>query len=173
MLNALRHRSTALAVLTAGAVAAASALLTGCSGSGLLDCTSTSLGMRDVRLTGYTHPFSLRGDLTADGKPLAGVELNFWIYTGGAGTGSPAAGQYLGTEKTGPDGVAVLEEPSGPAALSISGRVQTGFGVELPGGGPAGGTKYCAAKKRVKINCDFGSTPGRCPPVPLFPTPGT
>jgi hypothetical protein len=163
MLN-LPHRFTVPAALAAaGTVAAACALLTGCSPSQVYGCTGVSLSVRDTHVAAITDDLPLTATLTAHGKPVAGQQINFWLYDEGAGQAS-GAGVFVGTKSTGSDGVARLALAGGPAGQLLTGTTPTGFGAEKPQH-----KDYCGASAKAKLLCS--STPSApCPPV-RKPTP--
>ncbi|UWE11071.1 hypothetical protein [Actinacidiphila bryophytorum] len=132
--------------------------LTGCSPSQVYGCTAVSLSVRDTPVAAITDDLPLAATLTADGRPVPGQPLNFWLYDTGAG--QPAgAGVYVGTKSTGPDGVARLTLAGGPAAQLLAGAVPTGFGAQKPQR-----KDYCGASAKARLRC--GTAPSAaCPPV--------
>lgn len=157
----LPHRLTPRAALAvAGAVAAACALLTGCSRSQVYGCTGVSLAVRDTHVERITDDLPLTATLTAEGKPVAGRRVNFWLYDKGRGQPS-GAGVFVGTRSTGADGVARLTVAGGPAGVLTAGTTPTGFGAELPQS-----KAYCGANAKAELIC--GSTASApCPTVRL------
>lgn len=155
------HRFTVPAALTvAGTVAAASALLTGCSQSQVYGCTGVSLAVHDTHIERITDDLALTATLTADGKPVAGQQINFWLYDKGPGQ-PPGSGVFVGTKSTGADGAARLTVAGGPAGVLTAGTTPTGFGAEKPQR-----KDYCGAKAKAELSC--GSTvPAPCPAVRL------
>jgi hypothetical protein len=158
MLN-LAHRLTVPAAFaTAGTVAAAAALVMGCSPSQVYGCTDVSLSVQDTHVVRITDDLPVTAALTAHGKPVAGQQINFWLYDKGAGQAA-GAGVFVGTMSTGPDGVARLTLVGGPAGQLLAGTTPTGFGAEKPQR-----KDYCGASAKAKLLC--GSTPSNpCPPV--------
>lgn len=163
MLN-LPHRLTAPAALVAaGAVAAACTALGGCSASSVYGCTGVSLSVRDTRVQALTDDLPLTATLTADGKPVTGQQINFWIYDTGPGQVS-GAGVFVGTKSTGADGTARLTLAGGPAAQLLAGTTPTGFGAEKPQR-----KDYCGANAKAELLCGTTAS-SSCPPV-RKPTP--
>jgi len=158
MLNLPQRFAVPAALAAAGTVAAATTLLTGCSPSNVYGCAGVSLAVRDTHVAAITDDLPLTATLTADGKPLAGQQINFWLYDAGPGQTS-GAGVFVGTKSTGPDGVARLTLAGGPAGQLLAGTAPTGFGAEKPQR-----KDYCGAKTKARLLC--GSTASTsCPPV--------
>lgn len=157
----LPHRLPAWAALAvAGAVAATCGLLTGCSQSQVFGCTGVSLAVRDTHVERITDDLTLTATLTADGKPVAGRRVNFWLYDKGAGQPS-GSGVFVGTKSTGASGTARLTVVGGPAGVLTAGTTPTGFGAEMPQR-----KDYCGASAKAELIC--GSTASAlCPAVRL------
>lgn len=158
-MSELPHRPGALAaVALAGAVAAAGALATGCSQSQVSGCRDVALAVRDTHVQRVTDDLTLTATLTADGRPVAGQQVNFWLYDKGPGL-PPGSGVYVGTKSTGAAGQARLNLVGGPARALTAGSTPTGFGAEIPQG-----KHYCAANTRAALVCG-PSAPPVCPAV--------
>lgn len=148
------HRIVTLMALVA-LVAAAMVLPAGCSsGSG---CKATAVRVTSVQLADVTAPFDVNATVTASGKPLAGVSVEFWGWGQPPGQTS-SRGSALGVATTGADGTAVLHLP----ALLTDG-VASPLG-ELSGlefvrvsanAAPTtiSGHAYCASKGRAPVTC--------------------
>lgn len=158
-MSELPRRPIAWATSTlAGAVAAAGALITGCSQSQVFGCTDVSLVVRDTHVQQVTDDLTLTAALTADGRPVAGERVNFWLYDKGPGL-PPGSGVFVGTESTGAAGQARLKVAGGPARALTAGSTPTGFGAEIPQS-----KDYCAASSRAALVCGTSASP-LCPAV--------
>ncbi|MEU5610256.1 Ig-like domain-containing protein [Streptomyces sparsogenes] len=155
------HRLLVPAALAAAvAVAASGTLLAGCSPSQVSGCTGVSLAVHDTRTGRVTDDLHLTARLTADGRPVAGRRVNFWLYDRGPGQ-PPGSGVFVGTKPTDADGVARLTVVSGPAGVLTAGTTPTGFGAEKPRR-----EDYCGASAKAGLTCG-ATAPAPCPAVRL------
>ncbi|WP_329240093.1 hypothetical protein OG417_39345 [Actinoallomurus sp. NBC_01490] len=155
----LMHRLTGPAALAAGGtVAVACVSVAGCSPSLVYGCTDVALSVQDTHVGRITDDLLLTARLTAHGKPVAGRQINFWLYD--KGPGQPAgAGVYVGTKPTRTDGVARLTLVGGPAGQLLAGTTPTGFGAEKPQR-----KDYCGASAKARLLCGPTSSTA-CPAV--------
>lgn len=139
------NRTTAV---TAGRVLALTyvvGLLAGCgTGGGDASCSPTELVADDVTVTTEEEAFALAAQLTADGRPVEGAELEFFpVYRDPEGT-ETAMGEGTGT--TGANGRATYEYTGGSRTmLGASDDVLLGYTVEYRAPRPIGDTEYCPA----------------------------
>lgn len=145
----------ASAVFVTAAIMSAS----GCSsGSG---CRSLTVGLTTPQLTAVTAAFDIPATVTASGRPLGGVHVEFWAWGSPPGQTSQV-GAPLGTVVTGPDGTATLHVPAlaGSGEVSRLGQLGGTDLVRVSGDVAAvtlAGKPYCAAKGQAPVaNCGSG-----------------
>lgn len=121
-------------------------LLTGC---GFLPgttnrCDQTSIGVEDVSAETGEEPLALTALLTADGQPVAGAEVAFYIFR--SRDGVLQAGTYSGSGTTDADGVAELRFEGGSQdILSASAEKVESYSAEYVAEGEVGGVRYCGS----------------------------
>ncbi|MEU4767609.1 hypothetical protein AB0H12_30585 [Actinosynnema sp. NPDC023794] len=119
--------------------------LTACGtepGSG--SCAETVLSVEDVRVTDPVTPLTLTATMTADGKPVKGAELAFFIGVGPVG--EKAVGRRVGEATTGDGGVAAFVREDGVDGLAFSDERVDGYTVEFNPINKIDGVQYCRSR---------------------------
>ena len=155
-----RYRHPIVTLVASTVLIVASVLLpSGCSsGSG---CKATAVRVISPQLTDTTVPFDVTATVTASGKPLAGVNVEFWGWGRPPGQES-TVGSSLGVATTGSDGAAVVHVPAllTTGVASDLGRLSGTDFVEVSANAAAAtvsGHAYCASKGRALVTCLSGS----------------
>jgi hypothetical protein len=124
--------------------------LAGCGtepGSG--SCTVTTISISDVRVTNPLTPLTLTATMTADGRPVRGAELAFFIAVGR--TGERTVGQLVGEATSSDDGVARYVREDGVDGLAFSDERVDRYSVEYQPINKIGDVQYCRARADARL----------------------
>lgn len=153
------------------AVALAALLLGGlCGGTSACgavhsDCTSVAISAGPVHAEAPYGNLTIPVSVTAGGKPVAGVPVNFWVKE----TGGDVPADYsesIGSEKTDAAGTARIARSQGFFGLLLPGRTVTGYYAAVAPGTKVAGVTYCAHQTPVQpLSCGTGSACGPMPPL--------
>lgn len=119
--------------------------LTGCSAlPGAHDCTPTSIEVADVSTDSETEPLALTARLTADGNPVSGAELSYYLIR--SRDGEDQAPELAGSATTDADGNAELRYEGGAVdILAASSEVVEAYTAEYVSKGLIDDTRYCGS----------------------------
>ncbi|MGH9184494.1 MAG: hypothetical protein ACRD0U_01545 [Acidimicrobiales bacterium] len=127
----------------------AAALVAGAGGCGLESgsdsCTDVTLEAEPVTVNDPFEPLALTARMTANGKPLAGAELNFFIEPE-TPSGEKGVGGGTGRATTDAEGVARFVREGGIDGLVFGEDRLTEYVVQFSSPSRIGGTQYCQAE---------------------------
>ena len=156
-----RPAAAALAALFLGGLCGG----TSACGAVHADCTSVAVTGGPVHAAAPYGELLIAVSVTADGKPVAGVPVNFWVKDSGPDVPADFA-ESIGTEKTDAAGVARVDRDRGFFGLLLPGRTVTGYYAQVVPGTKIAGVKYCARQTPVQpLSCGTGTA---CGPMPLL-----
>lgn len=128
------------------------AAATGCGlepGSG--SCTETQLELVDVSAATETTPLTLEGRLTADGGPLAGATVSFFVVR--RGPDGDVLGVSVGSAGTGADGWAALTVPGGSRDLpAFSDQQVESYTARFSQLSKIDGVQYCRTSAEAELD---------------------
>ncbi|MEU2613122.1 hypothetical protein ABZ570_16300 [Micromonospora sp. NPDC007271] len=124
--------------------------LAGCgSEPGSRSCTVMAISIPDVRVTDPLAPLTLTATVTANGRPLAGAELAYFIAVGRQG--EQTVGRVVGQARTGDDGVARYVRQHGVDGLTFSDERIDRYSVEYSPINKIGNVQYCRARADARL----------------------
>ncbi|MEO3743858.1 hypothetical protein [Plantactinospora sp. B5E13] len=112
-------------------------------------CTVTTIEVRDVVVTDPLVSLTLAATMTADGRPVRGAELAFFVAVGRPGEQS--TGLRVGEATTGDDGVARYVRRDGVDGLGFADERADGYSVEFNPIRKLDGVQYCRSRSDARL----------------------
>ncbi|SCF16844.1 hypothetical protein GA0074695_3942 [Micromonospora viridifaciens] len=116
---------------------------------GSRSCTVTTISIQDVRVTDPLAPLTLTATVTANGRPLPGADLAYFIAVGRPG--ERTVGHVVGQATTDDDGVARYVRKHGVDGLAFSDERIDRYSVEYSPLNKIDNVQYCRARADARL----------------------